>query len=266
MRLLRKIEKALAPFAVPHTTEAIIIGQVLCYGLGQTQPQKIEEMALQWDAVMRGEWWRLATFLFVPPLTNPVFAFFGWYFFWMMGKALENLWGTLHYNFYLGVACIATVAVAWLTPDAPIANGYIALSVFLAFAFLYPNFEILLFFILPVKIKYLAMISWAGIFLSIVLGGLNTQLAAGASVLNFMLFFGKDVVRMVLTGRRRLDARMKQVVERGKAFHTCHTCGITDKTHPTMDFRYCPDCDGSPGYCRDHINNHTHVHAPVAKP
>ena len=98
----------------------------------------------------------MLTFVGEPPTTNLLFAFFFWYLFYLMGTVLESTWGAFRYNVYLLVGWAATVAVAFLQPNAPASISFLQASVFLAFAYLYPDFQILLFFILPVKVKWLA--------------------------------------------------------------------------------------------------------------
>jgi hypothetical protein len=81
----------------------------------------------------------------------------------------------------------------------------------------------------------------------------------GASVLNFFVFFGKDVLDRIQGGRRRMAWQAKTIVDQDKPFHRCQVCGITDKSHPQMEFRYCSKCAGACGYCSEHIRNHEHV-------
>ena len=123
-------------------------------------------IALVPTKVLHGEVWRLVTFLCEPPTNNLVFAFFFWYLFFLMGTALESTWGVFRYNVYLLVGWAATVAVSFIQPEAPASAGFLQGSVFLAFAYLYPNFQLLLFFILPVKVKWLAHVDVDRLLLS----------------------------------------------------------------------------------------------------
>jgi hypothetical protein len=85
------------------------------------------------------------------------------------------------------------------------------------------------------------------------------RITAAASVLNFFIFFGRDIYRRIWYGHRRRSWQAKQTANQEKPFHTCLVCGITDKSHPQMEFRYCSKCVGACGYCTDHIRNHEHV-------
>ena len=266
MSLLERLEQKLRRFAVPHVTLALVFCQVLAYAVIQAQPEPKLKQALQErlllipDLVLAGEAWRLATFLVVPPITNIFFAFFFWYLFYLMGTALENYWGAFRYNLYLLIGYVATVAVSFLTPALPSSNGYLQASVFLAFAFLNPDFEIYLFFLLPVKIKWLALLTWIGYALAVVSGDWHGRALVLASVANFLLFFGRDIVERVRVGRRRMAVQAARfAVKERPYFHRCTVCGITDRTHPAMDFRYCSKCAGARGYCMDHLRNHEHI-------
>jgi hypothetical protein len=258
MGLLDKLEKKFRNLAVPNVTLYLIMGQVLFYVLSMAGRFDLGRIVLVPALVLAGEWWRLITFLFIPPLTNLIFAFFAWYMFYLMGGALEGHWGTFRYNLFLLVGYIVTVAVAFLFPLSAATNIFIGGSVFLAFAFLFPEFEILIFFILPVKMKWLALITWITYGYQLFVGPWSTRLFVLASISNFLLFFGKDILWRMKTGNRRMVTKAKELSGKKEAFHRCAVCGITDLTDPGMEFRYCSDCGGL-GYCKDHIFNHEHV-------
>jgi hypothetical protein len=260
MRLLDRLEKKLGRYALPNITVYLIAGQTVFYVLYMMRKLDPSQTLLSADRLMQGEWWRLLTFPFDPPVMNLVFAFFAWYLFYMMGSALEELWGTFRYNIFLLVGYLLTVAVSFLTPAYPVSNAFIGGSVFLAFAFLFPDFQLLLFFVLPVRIKWLALLTWLYYGYLFLFGGWPTRFLVLSSVGNFLLFFARDIVVNVKYGRRQMVKKMSQTVRRDdQPFHRCTVCGITDKTHPKMDFRYCPQCSGQRGYCTEHIFNHEHV-------
>jgi hypothetical protein len=211
--------------------------------------------------VLAGEWWRLFTFALLPPSGNLILDFFSWYLFYLMGTALEHYWGTFRYNVFLFIGWAATVAAAFITPEYPAADVFLMGSVFLAFAFLNPDFELYILFVLPVKIKWLALLTWCGYGAVLLFGpDWGVRLSMLASVCSFALFFGKDVYLRMQGARRRMAMQAKQFATPPREyFHRCTVCGITDKTHPKMEFRYCSQCAGSLGYCMDHLRNHEHV-------
>jgi hypothetical protein len=260
MKLLDHLEKKFGRYALPNVTVYLIAGQTLFYVLYFTGKLGRGTTLLAADLLLEGEWWRLATFPFDPPVSSPIFALFAWYFFYLMGTAIEGYWGAFRYNVYLLVGYVLTVAAAFLVPAFPVTNAFIAGSVFLAFAALYPEFVIYIFFVLPLKVKWLAVATWAYYGYLILAGSWSSRVMVLASIGNFLLFFARDIRWLVKSGHRQMARQVSQTARRpDEPFHRCTTCGITDKTHPRMDFRYCPQCDGQYGYCQEHIFSHEHV-------
>ncbi|MBT0653685.1 rhomboid family intramembrane serine protease [Geomobilimonas luticola] len=260
-RLLDKLERTFGRFAVPNLTVYLIAGQTFFYVLYMTGKLERSVSILAADRLLAGEWWRLATFPFDPPGLSIIFAFFAWYLFYLMGSALEEQWGSFRYNAYILIGYLLTVAVSFLIPAYPVSNTYIAGSVFLAFAFLYPDFTLMLFFVLPVRIKWLALLTWLYYGVLFLTGGGPTRLLVLASVGNFLIFFANDLRWLAKREGRQLAKKNWQPPVRSheEPLHRCTVCGITDKTHPRMDFRYCPQCAGQHGYCQEHIFSHEHV-------
>jgi hypothetical protein len=271
MRFLRRLEQTLGRFAVPQVTAALIAAQVVAWLLLQARPNPagLDRILLVPDLVLQGEVWRLVTFLAVPPQLGrtafgPIWAFFAWYLFYLMGTALEQYWGAFRYNLFLLVGYVATVAVAFLSPHVPASNLFLEGSVFLAFAFLFPDFVLMLFLILPVKVKWLALLAWIGYGLAFLAGGWMTRLMILASVANFLLFFWRDILDRLATGRRRMSRQAAHLAAAKPAayHHRCAVCGITDKTHPQEEFRYCSKCSGRLAYCSKHLRDHAHIVDP----
>ena len=262
MSLPTKLERLLGRFAIPNLSLYLIIGQVFFWGLSLMEGFDLRRIALLPVAVLMGEVWRLATFVFVPPNAHPVFIAFAWYLFYLMGTALESYWGTFRYNAFLGIGWLLTIAVAFVTPLAYGSNLFLAGSVFLALAYLNPDFTLLIFFILPVKIKWLALLQWLGYGFVLIVGPWSARLAVLAATGNFLLFFAGDIVDQIRTGRRRMAFQAKAFAASSddrEPRHRCRVCGKTDVTNPQMDFRYCSKCAGNQCYCPDHIFNHEHV-------
>lgn len=267
MSYLDKLERIFGRFAVPNITLYFVIGQVfvlLAWMLGRID---LANLVLVPAWVVRGEWWRVFTFLLMPPPISRVgpiqlmFLAFALYIFYFMGNALEGYWGTFRYNLFLFIGIVLTVAAAFLTPGAPATNAFLAGSVFLAFAYLHPDFELSLFFILPVKVKWFALITWVLYAVNFVRGDGSTRLQIAAAVGNFLLFFGQDIVRSMRYRKRRMASEARRIAQpvKDEARHRCHVCGKTDVTHPQLDFRYCSKCAGDQCYCPEHIHNHAHV-------
>ena len=267
MSLLNKLERTLGRFAIPGLSLYLVMAQVACWSLaifGRLDPERI---ALLPAAVRAGEIWRLVTFLALPPdfgtgAFSVVFTAFAWYVFFLVGSALEGYWGAFRYNLFIGLGWLLTMAAAWVTPYAYASNLFLAGSVFLAFAFLNPEFEMLLFFILPMKAKWLGSIQWLYYGYKFVTGTASKRLMVLAAVVNFLVFFAGDIVQRIRTGRRRMSHQAKVFAaapDEKEPRHRCHVCGKTDLTDPMLDFRYCSKCAGDQCYCPEHIFNHVHV-------
>lgn len=266
--MLDQLERRLGRFAPAHVTLYLIIGQVFVCLSALLGLLDLRQFLLVPVLVAHGEPWRLLTFLFYPPPVNfnsmlsMALLPFAWWIFYLMGTALENHWGAFRYNVFLFVGFLLAVAAACLTPEYPAINWYFYGSVFLAFAWLNPDFELSLFFILPLKVKWLALFTLATYAYKIVVGGPSTRWLIIASVGNVLLFFGRDILATI--GRRRRTSVMQtaRAVEAKKgpeARHTCRVCGKTDLTNPELDFRYCSKCAGDECYCPEHIGVHEHV-------
>jgi len=261
MRLLDRLELKYGHLGIPNLTLYLIGGQVILYVLIQAGKIERSTVYLAGALVQRGEWWRIFSFILDPPVSNLLFAALGWYIFYMMGTALESQWGAFRYTLYLLLAWLLTVGVAFIMPLAVLNNSYIGLSVFLAFAFLYPDFTLLLFFVLPVKMRWISGVLWLALGFTLLLGDWSMRLLLLASVGNFLLFFGAEVFQRLRHGRRRRSWQGDRdtAAVSGGATHRCTVCGITDLSHPEMDFRYCSKCEGAYAYCTEHLKDHEHI-------
>jgi len=167
------------------------------------------------ELVLRGEVWRLVTFLFIPPSFSILWIVFVLYFYYLIGSSLEQQWGSFRFNIYYLVGVLATIAASFIS-NSPVTPVHLNLSLFLAFAFLFPNFELMLFFFLPIKIKYLAWLEWLFIAFSVITQPLPNKLTAIASVVNYFIFFGRDLIddiktrRRVYTNRKKFRKAMKE--------------------------------------------------------
>lgn len=211
------------------------------------------------DLVRQGQIWRLLTYIFIPPTSSFIFILFILYFYYFIGAGLENEWGSFKFNVYYLAGMAVTTVAAFITNNVA-TNTFINLSLFLAFAQIYPDYEILIFFILPVKMKYLAWLSWAFYGYSVLTADWPGKIFAIVSLLNFFLFFGKDFFSGVHRRGQRSNRRKKFFDEIASTppIHTCAVCGRTDKSDPRMEFKYCKECGEDYVYCLHHIDDHPH--------
>jgi len=257
-----KLERKLGRFAIKNLMAYIvgITGVVYALSYFDRSGFVIRKLMLIPGLVLRGEIWRLITYIFIPPSSSLIWIMFILYFYYMIGTALEHEWGSFKFNLFYLVGMAGTTIAAFITGHGA-TSLYLNLSLFLAFARLYPDYELLLFFVIPVKVKYLAMLDWVYIVFTVLAGDMSTKLIAVVSILNYFLFFGREIInsgrnsRQVHSNRRRFRAE----IPRDFTIHRCTICGKTEKDDPNMDFRYCPECDGDYEYCMDHVRNHEHV-------
>ncbi len=262
MSWFHKLERRLEPFAIPKLTLYLVIGQTFVYLSAMLGLLDISKLLLAPVLVTQGEPWRLFTFIFIPPNASWIFIAFALYMFYLFGSSLEEYWGDLRYNLFLLTGYLLTVGVAFFTPNVIATNFFIGSAVFLAFAFVNPDFVMYIFFILPVKIKWLGLLAWAGFALAFFAGDWPTRLSILAGIGNFLIFFSRDIWLSLRGGRRHMHAQASRFTQEHDAReprHVCHVCGKTDLTHPQLDFRYCSKCAGDQCYCPEHIRAHEHV-------
>lgn len=201
IRTLDRLERKFGRFAIRGLMLYITIGNLAVFILNYIMPSLNlpVKLALIPSLVLRGEVWRLVTYVFIPPQSSIIFIFFALYFYYMIGNTLEHEWGSFKLTVYYLTGMLGTTIAAFFTgyTDAT----YLNLSLFLAFAYLFPNFEILIFFILPVKVKYLAWLNWAFIAFTVIFGRFGYKIAALVSLINYFLFFGSDLVKWIKSRR-----------------------------------------------------------------
>lgn len=198
MRWLDKLERKFGRYAIKNLMMYIIALNMAVYLVMLTDRTGwvMSKLTLIPSLVLKGEVWRLITYIFIPPESSMLFIFFVLYFYYLIGTSLEQQWGSFKFNIYYLIGMLGTTIAAFITGSG--ATGvYLNLSLFLAFAYLYPNFEVLLFFFIPIKVKYLGWLNLVFIGYSVLTEPLPGKAAALASIINFIVFFGKDFIDFV---------------------------------------------------------------------
>ena len=277
------LERKLRRYAISDLMKYIVIGQGIVFALLYIWPtlgyQLYSLITLTRTGLMRGQIWRLVTFVFVPAYSSPFSLLISLYFYYWIGSTLERQWGTAKFNLYYFSGMLLTVLGAVL---ASLITGnyyltvagtnYVNLSMFFAFAVLFPNAQVLLFFIIPVKMKWLAYLDGALFAFDIISavgqhnwGGVVLPIVA---LLNFAVFIWPEVhylrqrtqyqaSRKTVQFRQAQQQQARQQEQQGY-HHKCAVCGKTDTDYPDMQFRYCSKCAGYHCFCQDHIFNHVH--------
>ena len=205
MQWLNRLERKFGRFAIPNLMVYICLTMLAVFLLDVIIGIPVSSMiALSRAALLRGQIWRLVTFIFVPPASGVITILFALYFYYFISPSLEGAWGSFRFNAYYLCGMLGAVLAALISGWG--SNTYLNLSLFLAFAQLFPEHQVLLFYILPVKVKYLAYVDWALFALSFITGLLTrdwaTCMAILMSLLNFFLFFGPDFTRRFRDNRR----------------------------------------------------------------
>jgi membrane associated rhomboid family serine protease len=215
MNWLQKLERKYSHLAIKNLMYYIVFLNAVIYVLIliDTTGSVIPLLTLDPALVLQGEVWRLISYIIIPPNASPIFIIFILYFYYMVGTGLEQEWGTFKFNMYYLIGMLGTTAATFITGGGATAV-YLNMSLFLAFAYIYPDFQILLFLLLPVKVKYLAWLNWFFIGFTVLSGTLPAKAAALVSIANFLLFFGKDVYKnlqrrqQVNKNRKRFQSHM----------------------------------------------------------
>ncbi len=185
------LQRRFGSWTIPGLVNFIVGMNAAVWALSLLKPEFPSVLALDPHRVMQGEWWRIFTFLFIPPASSPLWMFLWLYLLYTYASALEREWGDFRFNLYYAIGAASTAAAS-LGLGQGLSNAPLNASIFLAFAALYPDFELLLFFILPVKAKWLAALAWIGIAWSAIFGHWAVRVALSAGLVNYALFFGKD--------------------------------------------------------------------------
>lgn len=236
-------------FVVPRLSLILTLGSGLCFVFGMLSPQFLPFIAFVPERILAGEFWRALSFIFYPFDMQPFFAFFTYYLFFLMGSALEQQWGAAKFNLFIFLGYLGTMAVAFITPSNIATNYYIYLSVYLAFAALHPDFELYLFFVVPVKIKWLAWMVAALTILDFAGASWGVRFSILISAVNFLIFFGPGFFKKTRENIQTVKIEIHATQEEAKPFHICSVCGITEKTNPAAVFRF----SGGVEYCSEHL-------------
>ncbi len=260
----------------------IVIANVAVYLLTVMDSQALVARLLCYsrEHILRGQVWRLLTYVIVPNVSvsgssmlNGLFYAVMLYFYFTIGKVLQNHWGCLKTTFFYFSGTLLTSLFALLIGGSA-SSSYLNLTLFLAFASIYPDTTVLFFFVIPLKMKYLAWVSLGFEVLSIFMymSAFPANLLPLAAIANYCLYFAPQIKNVFSVTRNRrqyndnvvnFERARKQAEQQRQSApfrHKCTVCGRTDTGYPDLEFRYCSRCSGYHCYCEDHISTHIHVH------
>lgn len=300
MKFINRLERKYGRYAISNLP-AIMIGLYAAgYILSLIAPTVLNYLTLEPYYILHGhtgfpEIWRVITWVIVPPSSLDIFTIIMLFFYFSIGSTLEKTWGAFRFNLYIFSGILFTVIGAFILYGIGVAQGYhyvftagltgrslfstyyINMSIFLAFAVSYPDMHVLLYLIIPIKIKWLGILYGVLIIVEFVNTSWAGRVAIIASLLNFIIFFlmtrNSGPSRIDPREIRRRQAYQNKVREASPGnvsprtgapktavpIHRCAICGRTEQDSDQLVFRYCSKCNGAYEYCQDHLFNHKHV-------
>lgn len=262
---------------IPNLMLYIVLGTAVVYVISQMSGNAYLYYLLTFDRtlILRGQVWRLITYPLTYSAGNLLLTAIVLFCYYSLGRAMESIWGTLRFNLYY-LSGVLMMDVYCMLFGGRASVDYLNMSLFLAYATLFPDTHFLLFFIIPVRAWIFALIDLVIVLMGLVTYPFPYNLFSVISLANYFLFFGADVLnvlpmswRVKVAGwfHRKPQQRAKIIhfestpptPEKAAYTHRCTVCGRTDVSNPELEFRYCSRCKGYYCYCQDHINNHSHI-------
>ena len=290
-----RFEKKFGKYAIQNISMYLIACYAAGYLIMLIYPAFLGYLTLDpFQIFFHGQVWRLVSWILIPPSSsNLFFTLIMLMFYYSIGTQLERIWGTYRYNLYLFLGMVFTIlgsillfiyclignpeAVRLGTETIYVLRGgeevyfgmfytyYINMSIFLSYAATFPEMQVLLMFIIPVKVKWLGIIYGVMLVYECIAGGMVSWFVIGSSLLNFVVFFLTSRNHIHMSPRqvkRRHDFRKQVRAPQGVTKHKCAICGRTEEDDPTLEFRFCSKCYGNYEYCQHHLYTHAHVKAP----
>ena len=317
MNILSKMERKFGKYAIRNLPLIMILLEAVGYTLGVVAPNVLNYVCFNPIAICSGQVWRLITWVLVPPSSLSIFTVITLFFYYWIARMLASTWGDFYFNIYvlggivitdigmmiaypiLNSMTTASSAMSIMLMPMYVNLYYIQTSILLAFAFTYPNAQVLLYFFIPIKM------SWLGIFEGIMLAYdfirvnmLTPRLVILLAILNLVLYFlmTKDLRRFHPKEFARRANYRKATGQGGSFFdrfnaagggrnqgmrssgggqnpgpksytkiypngarHKCTICGRTELDGDRLEFRFCSKCEGDHEYCQDHLFTHQHI-------
>ena len=276
MKFFNELERKYGRYAIPNLMYYIII----LYGIGLVIQMQMpafywQYLCLDANAILHGQIWRIVTFLIYSPalgdfVLNDIFlGILALFLYYNLGQTLERVWGSFRFNvfFFMGVlgqVLAALVAFLVFRQNIYMTTGFLNFSIFLAFSIYFPDVQFLLFFVIPVKAKWLAIAEGALYLYSFLFGNVAAKVEIVISLANVLVFllltrnFRRYAPKEI---KRRHDFKREvaKITPKGQTRHRCAVCGRTELDGAELEFRYCSKCQGNYEYCQDHLYSHQHV-------
>ena len=292
MNFLNKMERKIGQYAISHLSLFLIMGYGLGYILQFISPAIVDFLTLNPYLILHGQIWRLVTWIIIPPSSFDLFTIVMLMFYYSVGTNLERTWGTFYYNVYLFMGMIFTVIGSFLIMGisyVPALSSFVTrelygtgtyfllvarsfstyfvnMSIFLGFAATFPEVQVLLMFIIPIKVKWMGIAYGVLLVVQFLQSDIIGKIIIGASLLNFVVFFlmtrsgiGMRISPRQVRRRHEYNREVKRAKPASVSKHKCAICGKNSEDNPEAEFRFCSKCNGNYEYCQDHLFTHTHV-------
>ena len=275
MNFLDKMERKYGRYALSHLTMYIIVTYIAGYIIALAAPIMRQYLTLEPYYILHGQIWRLVSWILIPPSSLDIFTIIMLFFYYSIGTSLERAWGDFKYNVYIFSGILMTIlgsfllyGIEYAVKGYPALMGtafstyYISLSIFLGFAISFPDMQVLLMFVIPVKVKWMGILDAILMVYTVIAGNLFTKFAVVASLLNFVLYFYRMHRSRISPKQMHRKAQFEKKSNAGRAKvtrHKCAICGRTEEDDPSLEFRFCSKCNGNYEYCQYHLFTHEHV-------
>ncbi len=288
---MNELERKFGRYAIHNLTIYIIglyiIGYVLQIFMSRTGLTSY--ITLDPYMILHGQVWRLVSWVLIPPGAASIWLLITLYLYYFIGTTMERTIGTFRYNVFIfgGILCIILSAFVSLGVFYLMTGGnedyvrvlsasysgvfstyYLQQAVFLSFALSYPDLQLLLMFIIPVKVKYLgifyaAVLGFEAIYNGLIQGGYPIFFVILFQFVNLFVFYAQtgklNHINPHEIKRRNTFKKNTRITPKGITRHKCAVCGRTEESHPNLEFRFCSKCNGNYEYCQDHLFTHVHV-------
>ncbi|MBQ1235661.1 MAG: hypothetical protein IIX72_01675 [Oscillospiraceae bacterium] len=256
-------------FGISNLMKYVAIANVAFWLMNVINPTFLQYIIFDPALIMRGQVWRVISFMFYPPNTG-VLALLVFYFYYWIGSILEREWGSGPFTIFLFSGILLTVIYGFVMYfvfgySIMLDSSYIFLSMFFSFAAMYPDMQVLFMFIIPVRMKFLALIDAVFFLMAVLSNPFPINLLPVVALLNFFIFCAGDPKAFLprkasnsTINFRKESARIRYEQQSKLYTHKCSVCGRTDVDYPDLEFRYCSRCEGYHCFCSEHINNHIH--------
>ena len=259
-RLLARLERRLGRFAIERLTSFIVGGMAIVFVLAYAKPEFLDHLTLDPSRALK-EPWRFVTYFFIPERMSLIWILFSLYWTWLVGTNLEQEWGAFKFNVFYFLGALGTTAAAWIT-GMPEGNFWLNTSLFFAFATIFPNYEILLFFVIPIRVKWLALLTLGLVGYYFFQGHMGVKMAIAVAFSNYLLFFGGHLLRLgrgqqlqMRQAARRTSFRPPPV-EREASARACAICGARQDDGADIRVCSCEKCGAPRELCLEHARNH----------